>query len=590
MQQQLPTWDLTALYKTLDEWERDAARIRPLTEKFAAYRGRLAESPSVLREAIEAQDAAGRLTAKVYTYAHLLSDEDTSNNRNRARVDKLDALLASLSDLEAWFEPEFMRIPDEKLKEFLASPELAFYRRSIEELLRDKEHTLSEPEERVLGALSDVLGSSASTFELLNDADLTFGSVRDGSGKLVKLTHGSYRRLMEDPSREVRRTAFKKLYRRYREFRNTFASTLDGEIKSHAVSAKLRKYPSCLAAALSDDNLPEEVYTNLIDTVHTKLDCFYPYMELRRRMMKLDKLDMYDIYNPLVPAAAGRCTFAQAQTLVEEALAPLGKEYVRDLRRAFSERWIDAPERKGKRSGAYSSGCYDSYPYLLLNYDSTLDDVFTLAHELGHSMHSFYSHRAQEYHYSGYRIFVAEVASTTNEILLSEHLLRRAKTSAERAYIYGHLLDAIRGTIYRQTMFAEFELSLHRKAEAGVPLTADELTNEYYELNRLYYGDAVKADPLIGLEWARIPHFYYDFYVYKYATGMSAALALAKNLLSGDEAKREAYLGFLRAGDSKDVLDIMKDAGVDLSTPAPIAAALDYFGDTVEKLKLELGL
>ena len=590
MKEVLPTWDLAALYGDLAAWERDAAQIRPLTEKFAAYRGRLAESPAVLREAIEAQDAASRLTAKVYTYAHLLSDEDTSNNVNRARVDKLDALLASLSELEAWFEPEFMRIPEDKMKAFLDSPELAFYRRSIEELLRDKPHTLTEPEERILGTLSDVLGSSAGTFELLNDADLTFGSVRDGSGKMVKLTHGSYRRLMEDADRNVRRTAFKKLYRRYKEFRNTFASTLDGEVKNHAASAKIRKYPSCLAAALSDDNVPEQVYTNLIDTVHAKLDKFYPYMELRRRMMGLEKLDMYDIYNPLLPAASGRYPFARAEELVKAALAPLGEEYLRDLDRAFEERWIDAPERRGKRSGAYSSGCFDSYPYLLLNYNSTLDDVFTLAHELGHSMHSFYSHRAQEYHYAGYRIFVAEVASTTNEILLSEHLLRQAETKEQRAYLYGHLLDEIRGTIYRQTMFAEFELALHRKAEAGVPLSADELTTDYYALNKLYYGDAVEADPLIGLEWARIPHFYYDFYVYKYATGMSAALVLAGNLLSGDPAKREAYLDFLRAGDSKDVLDIMKDAGVDLSTPAPVASALDYFGRTVEKLELELGL
>jgi oligoendopeptidase F len=590
MKDVLPTWDLAALYPSLEAWERDAAQIRPLTEKFAAYRGRLAESPAVMREAIEAQDAASRLTEKVYTYAHLLSDEDTSNNANRARVDKLSALLASLSELEAWFEPEFMKIPDGTMKKFLASPELAFYRRSMEELLRDKAHTLSEPEERILGVLSDALGSSSGTFSLLNDADLTFGSVRDGSGKLVKLTHGSYRKLMEEPDRDVRRNTFKKLYRRYKEFRNTFASTLDGEIKTHAAEAKLRKYPSCLASALSDDNVPESVYTNLIDTVHAKLDKFYPYMELRRRMMKLDKLDMYDIYNPLLPAVTDRYPFARAEKLVKAALAPLGEEYVRDLDRAFTERWIDAPERKGKRSGAYSSGCYDSNPYLLLNYNSTLDDVFTLAHELGHSMHSFHSRRAQEYHYAGYRIFVAEVASTTNEILLSEYLLKHAETSEQRAYLYGHILDEIRGTIYRQTMFAEFELSLHRKAEAGIPLTADELTEEYYDLNKLYYGDAVEADKLIGLEWARIPHFYYDFYVYKYATGMSAALVLAKNLLSGDAAKREAYLNFLRAGDSKDVLDIMKDAGVDLGTPAPVAAALDYFGDTVEKLRGELGL
>ncbi len=313
-------------------------------------------------------------------------------------------------------------------------------------------------------------------------------------------------------------------------------------------------------------------------------------MALRRRMMKLDRLDMYDIYNPLLPAVRRRYEFPQAEALVKEALAPLGDEYLRDLDRAFAQRWIDVPERKGKRSGAYSSGCFDSYPYVLLNYNYALDDVFTLAHELGHSMHSFYSHKHQKYHYAGYRIFVAEVASTTNEILLSEHLLSKAKSGDERAYLYGHLLDEIRGTIYRQTMFAEFELELHRKAEAGIPLSADELTARYYELNKLYYGDNVKADPLIGLEWARIPHFYYDFYVYKYATGMSAALVLAKNLLSGDEKKREAYLNFLKAGDSKDVLDIMKDAGVNLRTPAPVAAALDYFGEVVGKLERELGL
>ena len=586
----LPTWDLTAMYKSIADWERDAAKIKPLVEKFASYRGRLAESPKIMREAIEAGDAASRLTSKVHCYAHLLSDEDTSNNPNRARLDKLETMLASLSELEAWFDPEFMQIPDDTMQKFLASPELAFYRRSMEELLREKAHTLSEPEERILGTLSDVLGSSANTFELLNDADLDFGTVRDSAGKPVKLTHGSYRRLLEEPDRAVRKKAFTKLYKTYRQFRNTFASTLDGEIKNHAAMAKLRHYPSCLAAELSDDNVPEEVYTNLISTVHDKLGHFYSYMALRRRMMKLDKLDMYDIYNPLLPAVRKRYEFPQAEALVKEALAPLGDEYLRDLDRAFTQRWIDVPERKGKRSGAYSSGCFDSYPYLLLNYNYALDDVFTLAHELGHSMHSFYSHRHQKYHYAGYRIFVAEVASTTNEILLSEHLLSKAQSSDERAYLYGHLLDEIRGTIYRQTMFAEFELELHRKAEAGIPLSADELTKRYYELNKLYYGDNVNADPLIGLEWARIPHFYYDFYVYKYATGMSAALVLARNLLSGDEKKREAYLNFLRAGDSKDVLDIMKDAGVDLSTPAPVAAALDYFGEIVGKLERELGL
>ncbi len=378
----LPTWNLGAMYASIEEWERDAAEIRPLVEKFASFRGRLSEGPEVLRAAIEAQDAAERLTQKVYCYAHLLSDEDTANNANRARVDKLEMLLASLSELEAWFEPEFMAIPRERMQEYLASPELAFYRRSMEELLREKEHTLSEPEERILGALSDVLGSSGRTFELLNDADLDFGRVRDGDGNPVRLTHGSYRRLLEDPDRGVRRRAFNRLYREYRKFRNTFASTLDGEIKSHAASARLRRYPSCLAAALSGDNIPEEVYAGLISTVHSKLDKFYPYMRLRRRQLKLDRLEMYDIYNPLVPAVRESYPFERAEELVKAALAPMGDEYVHELNRAFRERWIDAPERKGKRSGAYSSGCYDSFPYLLLNYNSTLDDVFTLAHEL----------------------------------------------------------------------------------------------------------------------------------------------------------------------------------------------------------------
>ena len=583
------TWDLSAMYKDLAAWEADFNKIRPAAEKFLSYKGRLAESPAVLREAIEVSDEFDRLASRVYVYCHLKSDENTADNKNRARQEKVEALLASLAETDAWFDPEIMSIPDDIMEKFLASPELAFYKRSLLELLREKPHTLTEPEERLLGTLGDVLGSSDKAFEMLNDADMDFGSVKDENGKSAKLTHGSYRKFLESPDREVRKRAFKKMFSSYRKLRNTFAATLDGTVKRHVVSSRIRHYGSALEAALSGDNVPAEVYRNLIATVHDNLGAFYDYMKLRKEVMGLDKLDMFDMYNPLLPNCRKEYSFAQAVELVKAALKPLGEDYAKNLELAFTQRWVDVPERKGKRSGAYSSGCYDSYPYLLLNYNNTLNDVFTLAHELGHSMHSFYSNKTQEYHYADYSIFVAEVASTTNELLLFNHLLETTRDKDFRAFLLGHLLDEIRGTIYRQTMFAEFELLMHELSESGEPLSADLLCEKYEELNALYYGPHVKPDKLISMEWARIPHFYYNFYVYKYATGMSAAIQLAENLRSGDPAKREAYFGFLKAGDSKDVLDIMKDAGVDLSTPAPIEAALKFFGKTVNDLRNELG-
>ena len=583
------TWDLSAMYKDLAAWEADFNKIRPAAEKFLSYKGHLAESPAVLREAIEVSDEFDRLASRVYVYCHLKSDENTADNKNRARQEKVEALLASLAETDAWFDPEIMSIPDDIMEKFLASPELAFYKRSLLELLREKPHTLTEPEERLLGTLGDVLGSSDKDFEMLNDADMDFGSVKDENGKSAKLTHGSYRKFLESPDREVRKRAFKKMFSSYRKLRNTFAATLDGTVKRHVVSSRIRHYGSALEAALSGDNVPAEVYRNLIATVHDNLGAFYDYMKLRKEVMGLDKLDMFDMYNPLLPNCRKEYSFAQAVELVKAALKPLGEDYAKNLELAFTQRWVDVPERKGKRSGAYSSGCYDSYPYLLLNYNNTLNDVFTLAHELGHSMHSFYSNKTQEYHYADYSIFVAEVASTTNELLLFNHLLETTRDKDFRAFLLGHLLDEIRGTIYRQTMFAEFELLMHELSESGEPLSADLLCEKYEELNALYYGPHVKPDKLISMEWARIPHFYYNFYVYKYATGMSAAIQLAENLRSGDPAKREAYFGFLKAGDSKDVLDIMKDAGVDLSTPAPIEAALKFFGKTVNDLRNELG-
>ena len=586
----LPVWDLTPLYADPEAWQQDFDKIRGRTAEFAAFRGTLAKSPAQLRKAIETSLELDRLTEKVYTYSNLMLDRDTTVDASRARHGKLQALLAELAPQEAFFVPELLKIPEAEMQKFLKSKLLAPYRRYLEEILKEKPHVLSEPEEKILGAFSNLLHLPGEFFEALNDTDLDFGFVRDEKGERHPLTHGTFRVLMESPSRELRKRTFHKLYRSYRQFRNTFAAALDGTVRRHTVSAVVRHHASALEAALSDDRVPESVYRNLIASVHEKLPAFHDYLELRRQVLKLDSLDMYDIYNPLLPGCRKSYSFDQAAELVRNAVRPLGEEYGRILEKAFEQHWIDAPERKGKRSGAYSSGCFDSFPYVLMTFKGNLNDVFTLAHELGHSMHSYFSNRTQPYVYADYRIFVAEVASTTNEILLFEHLLEKSSDPSFRAYLFGHMADEIRGTIYRQTMFAEFELFMHETVEKGVPLTAELLSEKYRELNQLYHGPRVSPDPDIALEWARIPHVHYNFYVYKYATGMSAALKLAQNIRSGDPALRDAYLGFLKAGSSKDVLDIMKDAGVDLSTPEPVCAALDRFGEIVHALRTELKL
>jgi oligoendopeptidase F len=494
-------------------------------------------------------------------------------------------LFAEISGKAAWFDPEVMAIDRAVMDKFLEAPELAFYKRSLKELLRSRPHTLSEKEERILGMASDVMSAPQKTFTMLNNADMKFPEVTTENGTSVELTHGNYIKFLESSNREIRREAFEAMYDTYIKFRNTFASTLDGTIKRHVLSSKLRNYPSALNAALFSDNVPEEVYTNLIQAVNDKLPGLHDYMKLRAEVMNLESLNMYDIYNPLVPECKIEVSWEQAVEWVKEALKPLGEDYCKNLDKAFSQRWVDVLECRGKRSGAYSSGCYDTYPYLLLNFHGTLNDVFTLAHELGHSMHSFYSNQTQEYHYADYSIFVAEVASTTNEMLLHDYLMKNNTDKNVKAYLLCHLADEIRGTIYRQTQFAEFELDIHQKAEQSIPLTPDLLSEEYFKLNSKYYGESVAADKRIEMEWARIPHFYYNFYVYKYATGMSAAIKLSENILSGDKQKLDDYFGFLKAGDSKDVLDIMKDAGVDLSTPEPVHAAMDVFANTVKELR-----
>lgn len=584
-QHSMPTWDLTAIYTTTEAWEKDFSTLNGLAEAFARFRGHLGDSATTLKQALEAQDAFNRLAEKLYVYASMKSDEDTRVAENRSRVARVESLFAQLSPNFAWFSPELLALPQETLDALLDAPELAFYRRSLEQLLRERPHILTEAEERLLGTFGDVLGAPSTVFSILNDGDMTFGKLRNGDGVLQELTHGSYHLFMEEKDQNVRKAAFRKLYNAYKKLRNTFATTLDAEVKCHAVSAKVRHYDSALGASLFSDNVPESVYSQLIDTVHSRLNHLQRYLQLRKKLLKLDTLDMYDIYCPLFPECRLSFTWDEAVATVKEALKPMGKEYCDALELAFSQRWIDVPERKGKRSGGYSGGAYDTYPYILLNFHGTLDDVFTLAHELGHSIHSYYSRKNQAFHYADYKIFVAEVASTTNEILLAEYLLKKTDDATVKAYLLSHLADEIRLTVYRQTMFAEFEWMMHKHAENHEPLTADLLEKEYYDLNKTYHG--IKADKLIAMEWSRIPHFYYNFYVYKYATGMSAAIQLANRILTGEPKALDDYLGFLKAGCSKDVLDIMRGAGVDLEKPEPVAKALDYFGTLVDRLEAQ---
>ncbi len=576
------TWDLTAVYQNESAWERDFKKITPLVKKMQTFRTHLSESPETLADAFKTEDELSLLLEKLHSYAHMKSDEDTGNSANRGRVDRVLSKSAEIEGDTAWFEPEIMAMPLETFRKFKNAPALKFYRTTMKRLEADRPHTLSAPEERILGMASEVFSVPYKAFSVLNDADLVFPMVHDDSGSEIRLTHGNYSTLLESPKREVRKEAFKGIYHVYSQFRNTFAALLDGEVRSHVMDAKLRKFKSALSSALHPDAVPESVYTSLIDSVHHNFAPLHDYFKLRAEHLKLDRLDMFDIHCPLLPDHAVHFEWAEAQPLMTDALAPLGPDYGNVLRKAFDERWIDVFECKGKRSGAYSGGCYGCPPYLLLNFNGNLDSMFTLAHELGHSMHTHYSNTANAYHYAGYKIFVAEVASTTNEILLQKYLVSRAGNKQEKAYLLNHLIDTIRGTLYRQTMFAEFERDIHASAEQGEPLTADALSERYFAMNAAYHGDGVNPDSDIRFEWARIPHFHYDFYVYKYATGISAALALSKQILAGET---EGYFRFLKAGDTKDVIDIMKDAGVDFTTPRPVDEALSVFAETVKELR-----
>ena len=580
------TWDLGDMFKNDEAWTREYEALREMPERIAAFRGRLGESAETLLEFFRLQDELELRLSPLYTYASCSSDQDTSNGFYQDMAGKARSTYVAIASAAAFATPEIMAIDEDRLNLFYAvQPELETYRRSIYQIRRRAEHILSGEEERLLAAAGEMANASENVVSVLRNADMKFEDAVDSKGEAHQLTNGSYGVLMEDEDRALRADAFDKLYRGYIEHKNTIAATLDGEFKKRLFYSRARKYPDTLSAALDVTEVPVEVYLNLIDAVHANMDKMYKYVALRKKLLGLDELHMYDVYTPLVAGAARKIDFEQAKSTVLEALSVLGEDYLDILREGFDSRWIDVYENEGKRGGAYSTGGSRPHPYVLLNHKDTLDSMFTLAHEMGHALHSYHSCKYQPVCTSDYVIFVAEVASTCNEVLLMRHLLKNTQEKAERAYLINHFLDSFKGTIYRQTMFAEFELMMGRMAESGETLTAETLSEKYLELNRLYFGPDMVSDPQIAWEWARIPHFFYDYYVFQYATGYSAAVAIANRILTEGESAVADYKKFLSGGSSTDPISLLKIAGVDMSSPVPVNSALSLFGELVDEME-----
>lgn len=580
-------WDVSSLYADEADWECDYERAIAAAEAFAGYAGRLHEGAKTLLHALRDRDGMWRTAERVYVYARQRRDEDNAEAKYQAMTDRAHSLMAQTSARAAFFEPEVTAMTEEMIAEFRSlCPDLAGYDYVIKQFLRQKPHILSQKEEELLARLSEVLGATNDIFTMLNDADMKFGEITGEGGTPEELTHGNYIRFMESKDRDVRRAAYEGMYKAFQKQRNTLAATYSANTKTDVITAGIRGYDSSLAAALSGDNVSEDVYNNLITTVGKNLPALHGYLDIKRRVLGYDKLAMYDVYVPAAnPPEERDIPYEEAVEIMRAALAPLGEEYLEvSSRGATAGRWVDVCESEGKSSGAYSFGSYDSNPYILMNYHGKLKDVFTLVHEMGHSMHSYYTRRAQPFTYGSHSIFTAEVASTVNENLLVKYLLGTAGTDEERACYLNFYLEEFRTTLFRQTMFAEFEKLTHEAAGRGEPLTDSFLCELYGGLNAKYHGPSVEQDDFIRSEWSRIPHFYRAFYVYKYATGFSAAAAIAGRILSGGPGAASDYLRFLSTGDSDDPIELLKIAGVDMGRPGPVDEAMKTFESLAEDL------
>ncbi|MGE5598952.1 MAG: oligoendopeptidase F [Bacteroidota bacterium] len=581
-------WQLEDIFPSDAAWEEAFARAKSMLPQFAEFQGTLGRSAERLLACLQARDRLGELYERLYVYAHMRRDEDNANPTYQALFDRAESLGTQVSAALAFIVPEILALPPQTIPGFLATePGLALYRHHLEEIERRRPHTLSTAEEQLLAQAGEVFQAPDNIFTMLDTADLRFPVITDADGRPVELTKGRYIRFLESPDRRVRRDAFQTFLETYHQRRNTIAATLGSAVKRDVYLARVRRYGSALRAALFEDNVPVDVYDSLIAAVRGGLPLLHRYLALKRKLMNLDELHLYDVYASPVPDPGAEYGLEKAEELVEASLAPLGGEYLAALRAGFRNRWIDVFETAGKTGGAYSWGPYGVHPYVLLNYQGRLKDLFTLAHEMGHAMHSYYSYGRQPYVYAHYSIFVAEIASTLNETLLFEHLLRESADRAMRLYLLHHFLEEFRGTVFRQTMFAEFEKETHARVEAGEALTAEDLSRIYLGLNQDYFGPATVVDEPIAVEWARIPHFYNAFYVYKYATGFSAAAALARQILGEGRPAVDRYLAFLSSGGSDYPNELLKRAGVDLTRPEPVREALGLFGEYLDRLAAE---
>ncbi len=584
-------WRLEDIFNTDEEWEKEFKAIQELAGEATAYNGTLGSSAEQLYSFFAWQDLLLERMGRLYTYAHMRYDENTQNAHYQSMNDRAKMLYTHIAGALSFADPEILLIDEQKLNDFVAEYKpLQLYKKVLDDLNKQRPHVLSAAEENLLAQASDVLSSSSATFGMLNNADLEFPVIEDENGENVQLTHGNYVRFLESSDRNVRKKAFKAVYETYGKFKNTFASTLSGQIKKDNFSAKVRRYGNAREAALSRNHIPEEVYDNLVLTINKNLPLLHRYVALRKKVLGLDELHMYDLYTPLVAEGKFDVTYEEAKELLQKGLQPLGKEYNSILTKGLEGRWVDVVENKGKRSGAYSSGAYGTNPYILMNWQDNVNNLFTLAHEFGHSIHSYYTRANQPYIYGDYSIFVAEVASTCNEAILNDYLLKTTDDEKKRIYLLNHFLETFRGTVFRQTMFAEFEHLIHQKAQNGEALTADGLSAAYYDLNKKYFGEEMVVDEEIALEWARIPHFYYNYYVYQYATGLSAAIALSSQILKEGQPAAERYINeFLKAGSSADPIEVLKRAGVDMTAADAIESACRVFEESLEEMEKLLG-
>ncbi|GAB4225683.1 MAG: oligoendopeptidase F [Chlamydiales bacterium] len=584
------TWNVESLYPNYESWEKEFILFANESKKerwpeLLKYRGKLSESSSVLKEALETFFSKARQLEKLYTYIHLRHDEDITNDQHKVGYQRVLSAYHAFMEEMSWFEPELISLPEEKQNAYLSASELKEYQFHLEKIFRKKPHTLPPDQEALIARAGKSLHTVQKVFSAMNDADIHFGNAIDSEEKVHEISHGSYAVLMRKKDRTLRKSAFVQYHSAFFSFENTLAELLNGEVEKSVFLAKSRHFNSTLEAALFPNNIPESVYHSLIEAVHSKLPVLHKYMALRKQALGLESLHLYDMYVPLTPDVDITMEYKEAESAIIQSVAPLGNEYQQFLEDGLKNlRWVDKYENKNKRSGGYSNGCYDSMPYILMNYKNIIRDVFTLAHEAGHSMHSLFSRRYQPYHYADYPIFLAEVASTFNEELLTRTLLKHFTQKEHQAFLINQKLEDIRATLFRQTMFAEFELLIHQLVERGIPLTPGKLKEEYYNLNKKYFGPDVEVDEDIAIEWARIPHFYYNYYVYQYATGISAALSLADQVLEGGEKERKGYLTFLKSGCSHYPIKTLSLAGIDMTSPHPVLKTIDKF----EQLMLQL--